>query len=274
MTRPSDFIQTYGPWALVLGASEGVGSAFVEALAEKGLNIVLVSRRQATLDEVANAVQENFAIQTRTLAMDLSLPDAMETLISEVKDLEIGFVVNCAGGDSEYGHFLERDLAGDEALLFRNCTLLMRVCHHFGEQMAERGWGGIVTMSSGAAVAGVAGLATYAGTKAFDLLFSEALWGELKPKGVDVICVMLADTDTPTLRRQMMLRGKLNSLEETPRGATPPEVVAAEALRYLGKQPTRVISAKLRIGSRLMGLIGRNQAVSVMSAATKKIMGS
>lgn len=269
----SDFTQNYGPWALVLGASEGVGSAFVEALAEKHLNVVLVSRRQATLDEVAASVRDRFGVQTRTIAMDLSLPDAMQTLVSQVNELDIGFLVNCAGGDPEYAPFLERDLAGDEALLFRNCTLLMRVCHHFGAQMVARGRGGIVNMSSGAAVAGAPGLATYAGTKAFDLLFSEALWGELKPKGVDVICVMLADTDTPTLRRQMLLRGKLKSLDETPKGATLPAVVADEALRYLGKQPTRIISRKLRIGSIVMGLIGRNKAVLVMTAAAKKIMG-
>lgn len=270
---PDKFHQTYGPWALVLGASEGVGSAFVEALAAKQLNVVLVSRRQNVLDQVAKKVQVRYKIQTRTIAMDLFDHRAMETLQAEVSGLEIGFLVNCAGGDAEYGPFLERTLATDEALLFRNCTLLMRVCHHFGQQMAARGRGGIVTMSSGAAVAGAPGLATYAGTKAFDLLFSEALWGELKPKGVDLICVMLADTDTPTLRAQMVMRGKLKSLEDTPKGATPPEQVAREALQYIGKQPTRIISRKLRVGSRLLGLIGRNQAVSVMTAAARKIMG-
>ncbi len=267
------FKDRYGPWALVLGASEGVGSAFVEALAEKQINIVLVSRRLNKLDGVATTVRQRFGVATRTIAQDLFHADAMQSLIDGVRDLEIGFVVNCAGGDSEYGPFLERDLDAEEALLLRNCTLLMRVCHHFGREMAARGRGGMVTMSSGAAVAGAPGLATYAGTKAFDLLFSEALWAELKPKGVDLICVMLADTDTPTLRRQMLMRGRLNSLEDAPRGATPPAVVAKEALRFLGKQPTRVISMKLRIGSRLLGLLGRNRAVSVMTAAAKKIMG-
>lgn len=270
---PDNFHQTYGPWALVLGASEGVGSAFVEALAARQLNIVLVSRRQTVLNQVADSVQSQYGVETRTIAMDLFDHQAMETLQRELGDLEIGFLVNCAGGDADYGPFLERDLTTDEALLFRNCTLLMRVCHHFGRQMAERGHGGIVTMSSGAAVAGAPGLATYAGTKAFDLLFSEALWGELKPRGVDLICVMLADTDTPTLRAQMVMRGKLRSLDEAPKGATPPEEVAREALQYIGKQPTRIISRKLRLGSRLLGLMGRNQAVSVMTAAAKKIMG-
>ncbi|MBB3048202.1 short-subunit dehydrogenase [Litorivivens lipolytica] len=270
---PDNFVQTYGPWALVLGASEGVGSAFVEALAARQLNVALVSRRQSVLDEVAQGIQTRFGVQTRTIAMDLFDHNAMEVLLGKIGDLEIGFLVNCAGGDAAYGPFLERELNNDEALLFRNCTLLMRVCHHFGRQMAERGRGGIVTMSSGAAVAGAPGLATYAGSKAFDLLFSEALWGELKPKGVDLICVMLADTDTPTLRAQMVMRGKLKSLDESPKGATPPEQVAEEALRYIGKQPTRIISRKLRVGSRLLGLMGRNRAVSVMTAAAKKIMG-
>lgn len=273
LANGTNFSNTYGPWALVLGASEGIGSAFVEALAERGLNVVLVSRRQALLDQVAQRVEQRFGVQTHTIAMDLFDHTALPTLLKNTSHLEIGFVVNCAGGDSDYGPFLARELDGDERLLFRNCTLLMRVCHHFGNQMAVRGRGGLVTMSSGAALAGAPGLATYAGTKAFDLLFSEALWGELKPKGVDLICVMLADTDTPTLRAQMLMRGKLKSLDESPKGATPPEQVAREALQYIGKQPTRIISRKLRVGSRLLGLLGRNRAVSVMTAAAKKIMG-
>lgn len=273
MTKVQSMANRYGPWALVLGASEGVGSAFVEILAAQGLNVVLVSRRQPVLDDVALKVREHHGVETRVIAMDLSRPDAMQTLTANLVDLEIGFLVNCAGGDTDYGDFLDRDIAGEEAMLFRNCTLLMRVCHHFGGQMAKRGRGAIVNMSSGAALAGSPGLATYAGTKAFDLLFSESLWAELKPKGVDVICVMLADTDTPTLRRQMLQRGKIASLDEAPQGATPAHVVAEEALTYLGEGPTRIISRKLRIGSRIMGALGRNSAVAMMTAAAKKIMG-
>ncbi len=273
MRKADDLVQRYGPWAMVLGASEGVGSAFVEMLAAQGLNVLLISRRQQVIDEVAAKAESDFGIQTRTLALDLFAPDAMEQLIAATADLEVGFLVNCAGGDAHYGDFLDRDLKSDEALLFRNCTLLMRVCHHYGKQMVERGRGGIVIMSSGAAVAGAPGLATYAGTKAFDLLFAEALWGELKPKGVDVLCVMLADTDTPTLRHQMLIRGKIASMDEAPKGATPSSFVAEEALRYIEKGPTRIISRKLRIGSRLMGVMGRNLAVAVMTAAAKKIMG-
>lgn len=272
-SKTSTFSERYGPWALVLGASEGVGSAFVEALAAQGLNVVLVSRRQGPLEEVASNVKAGYGIETRVVAMDLSLADAMQRLCAQVDDLDIGFLVNCAGGDTGNEDFLDRDLATDEAMLFRNCTLLMRVCHYFGGKMVARGRGGIVNMSSGAAVAGTPGLATYAGTKAFDLLFSEALWGELKPKGVDVICLMLADTDTPMLRRQMMMRGKIASLDEAPKGATPSHVVAKEGLRYIDKGPTRVVSSKLRIGSRIMGALGRNRAVAIMTVAANKIMG-
>lgn len=266
--------QNYGPWALVLGASEGVGSAFVTTLAEQGLNIVLVSRRQSTMDKVAASVRDRFQLDTRILEIDLFSTDAMEKLVSATQDLDIGFVVNCAGGDADFGPFLERSIESQEALLHRNCTLLMRTCHHFGTQMITRGRGGIVILSSGAAVAGAPGLATYSGTKAFDLLFAESLWGELKPKGVDVLCLMLADTDTPTLRHQMLMRGKIASMDEAPKGATPAEFVAEEALRYIDKGPTRIISRKLQIGSRIMGLLGRNTAVAIMTAAAKKIMGS
>ena len=91
---------------------------------------------------------------------------------------------------------------------------------------------------------------------------------------MDVLCLMLADTDTPTLRHQMLIRGKIASMDEAPKGATQAAFVAEEALRYIDKGPTRIISRKLQIGSRIMGLLGRNTAVAIMSAAAKKIMGS
>ena len=266
-------VERYGPWALVLGASEGLGSAFVETLAAHGLNIVLVSRRQQQLDEVAAGVRAISGVETRTLAIDLELPDAVTSIADAVSDIDIGLLVNCAGGDSGHEEFLDRSLDQCESLVQRNCITLLRVCHYFGRKMVELERGGIVITSSGAALAGAPGLATYAGTKAFDLLFAEGLWTELKPKNVDVLCVVLADTDTPSLRRQMVLRGKHKSLNEVPKGATTAEFVAKEALRFLRRGPTRIISQKLRFGSRLMGVVGRNRAVGIMTAAAERAMG-
>lgn len=271
--QPDPDFADYGPWALVLGASEGVGSAFAEAIAQRGINVVLVARRQPVLAQVADDIEQRFAVDSRVLTMDLSLPNAMQQLTDAVDDLDIGLVVNCAGGDPVHDEFLNRDIASDEAMLFRNCTLLMRVCHYFGNQMVARGRGGLIILSSGAAVAGAPGLATYAGSKAFDLLFAESLWSELQPKGVDVLCLMLADTDTPTLRRIMVKRGKIASTEQAPKGATPAAQVAEEGLRYLRRGPTRVVSLKLRIGARVLGALSRNSATAIMTAAAKKIMG-
>jgi uncharacterized protein len=273
MNDSTDFLAKYGPWGLVLGASDGVGRAFAEAMAAKGLNVVLVARRQAQLDALASSLQSRFSVDALAIVLNLSEPDAMEKLQQRVEGLDVGFVVNCAGADTGAVHFLDRDQHSDEAMLFRNCTMLMRVCRYFGEKMVARGRGGIVTMGSGAALAGTPGLATYAGTKAFDLLYSEALWGELKPKGVDVLCLMLPDTDTPALRRGMLRHGKISSLDEAPKGATSPEQVAREGIAYIGKGPTRVISRRLRIANRIMGLLGRNAAVGVMTAVTRKMMG-
>lgn len=273
MSDSDNFLLKYGPWALVLGASDGVGRAFAEAMAAKGLSVVLVARRQAQLDALASNLRSRFNVDALAIVLNLSESDAMEKLQRRVEGLDVGFVVNCAGADTGAVHFLDRDQYNDEAMLFRNCTMLMRVCRYFGEKMVARGRGGIITMGSGAALAGTPGLATYAGTKAFDLLYSEALWGELKPKGVDVLCLMLPDTDTPALRRGMLRHGKISSLDEAPKGATSPEQVAREGIAYIGKGPTRVISRRLRIANRIMGLLGRNAAVGVMTAVTRKMMG-
>src|ERR1700761_7405589 len=93
------FATKYGPWALVAGASDGVGAAFAAGLAERGVNVVLLARRQAVLDQVAAEIESRTSVQTRTLAVDLAQSGAAETVAGATADLEIGFLVYCAGAD-------------------------------------------------------------------------------------------------------------------------------------------------------------------------------
>src|ERR1700751_393028 len=99
---PVTFATKYGPWALVAGASDGVGAAFAAGLAERGVNVVLLARRQAVLDQVAAEIESRTSVQTRTLAIDLSQPDAASAIASATSDLDIGFLVYCAGADPNY----------------------------------------------------------------------------------------------------------------------------------------------------------------------------
>ena len=127
----ADFATKYGPWALVVGASDGVGSLFAERLAHEGVNVVLVARRQPVLDEVAAGIRERTDAETRTLAVDLTDADASQNIIDATADLEVGMLVYCAGGDPNYQPFLVNPISAAEALLQRNCLVLMRLCHHF-----------------------------------------------------------------------------------------------------------------------------------------------
>lgn len=212
----SDFADKYGPWALVVGASDGCGALFAERLAREGLHVVLVARREHVLQEVAAGIAERTGAATKTLAVDLTDSDAAQTIIDATADLEIGMLVYCAGADPNYQPFLSNPVSVAEALVLRNCLVMMRLCHHYAGMMVDRGRGGIVNFSSGAALAGGPNMVAYGATKAFDMVFTEALWAELHDKGIDVLCLLLGKTDTPALRQLEHSRGQIASLDDIP----------------------------------------------------------
>src|ERR1700719_2013887 len=148
------FAAKYGPWALVAGASDGVGAAFAEGLAERGVNVVLLARRQPVLDEVAAGIRARTGVQTRTFAVDLVQPDARAAIVKVVDDLEVGCLVYCAGSDPNFEPFLANSIQNAEAMVVRNCIVPMQLCHHFAPAMVERGRGGIVILGSGAGFVG------------------------------------------------------------------------------------------------------------------------
>jgi uncharacterized protein len=220
------FAERYGPWAVVAGASEGVGSSVARMLGERGVMVVLVSRRQEALAEVARTV----ATETRIVALDLSLPGADRRLAEATDGLDVGLLVYNAGADPFSSRFLDQPLESWAGLVRRNVDAVLGACHRFGSAMAGRGRGGIVLVTSGAAWAGGAYLAAYGASKAFDLILGEALWAELKPLGVDVLSMVLGPTDTPAFRR--VLAGR--DFE----GMADPDDVARDMLEHLADGPT------------------------------------
>ena len=193
------FATKYGPWALVAGASDGVGAAFAKGLAERGVNVVLLARRQAVLDQVAAEIKSETSAETRTLAIDLAQQDAASTIAAATGDLEIGFLVYCAGADPNYEPFLANPIDAAEAMVHRNCMVPMQLCHHFAPAMVQRGSGGIVILGSGAGLAGGPNMVAYGASKAFDMVFAEALWAELHDKGTPVARGSLAHNSRASL---------------------------------------------------------------------------
>lgn len=268
------FADRYGPWAIVVGASDGVGALFAERIASEGVNVVLVARRQHVLEEVAEGVRERTEAQTRTLSVDLTDADASKIIIDATADIDIGMLVYCAGGDPNYQPFLANPVSAAESLLQRNCLVMMRLCHHFAGPMVERGKGGIVNFTSGAALAGGRNMVAYGGTKAFDMVFTEGLWVELLDKGVDVLGLVLGMTDTPALRKLEYERGRLASLDEIPEGAVSAASVVDEAFANLGNGPTIATGDDIRMAFELFKTMSRNEVVRLIMQMSTAVMGT
>lgn len=269
----ANFKQKYGPWALVAGASDGVGRQFAETLAGRGLDVVLLARRQPLLDELAAGIAQRHGVRTRVIAMDLALADAGQRVAEAVNDLEIGFLVYCAGADAVFKPFLSAPPGIAESMLQRNCGTLMQLCHALCGRMLPRGRGGVVIFGSGAGFAGTRNMAAYAASKAFDMVFAEALWCELKPAGIDVLGLILGETDTPALRRLRFERGLSRSPDEPVRGAESPQAVVDDAIAHLDQGPIRLANRAMRWGLRAIYPFSRNFVVSLMSKASEKLMG-
>src|SRR5258705_9050510 len=137
----------FGPWALVTGASSGIGKEFARQIAASGINVVLVARRESLLDEVGQGLAKDFNVQYRTVVADLSQEGFLDKLAEATNDLDIGLVVSNAGTGNP-GEFLKIDRGELENLLRLNTlaqTLAhLDIAHHFGRRLAERGQGGLL----------------------------------------------------------------------------------------------------------------------------------
>jgi short-subunit dehydrogenase len=271
--RASDFATRYGPWALVLGASDGIGAAFARGVAEHGCNVLLAARRPAALDEVASEIRTATGVEARTIAVDLTTDDAMPAIVAACSGLDVGFVVYCAGADANYEPFLAQPVENALAMVERNCVAPLRVCHHFAPPMQERGRGGIVLVSSGAGLVGGRNMVAYGASKAFDMVMAEALWAELHESGVHVLGLVLGVTDTPSLRRLLLQRGQISRIDAPIPGAATAESVVAEAFANLANGPTCFATDDVREGAKHLGAMSRNDAARIMLEVSGGVMG-
>lgn len=257
------FCERYGPWAVVLGASEGIGRAWSLALAREGLDVVLVARRKDKLLATAAEVQA-LGRQAHTLSLDLGERDAGARLAEALAPLDVGLVVYNACF-SRIGRFL--DLSEDDkvATVDVNARGPLLVAHHLAPRLVARGRGGIVLMSSMSGFQGSAMVGVYAATKAFDTVLGEMLWAELGPRGVDVLVCAAGATLTPNFMAATPGDKQKDALP------MPPEDVVAGALRALrkGRGPTFIPGWVNRIAYLIFGkLLPRRSAVRFMSAQT------
>ena len=187
--------QRFGPWALVTGASSGIGRAFAAHLAAGGINLVLAARRPSILDEVGRDLAQRHHIQYRPVRVDLAEPEFLNTLVEATSDLDLGLVVSNAG-DMNLGEFLATPHDALLAELRVNTEAHLSLTHHFGQSLARRGRGGILLVSSVAGIQGVPYIANYAASKSYVLSLGEAVHRELSPHGVHVTVLVPGATAT------------------------------------------------------------------------------
>jgi uncharacterized protein len=233
---PDSLKSRYGPWAVIAGASEGLGAEFARQLAAAGINCVLVARRAHVLDQLAAELRQRYGVEAIGAPIDLAEPTATERMLAAVGERRIGLFIFNAGGDGHATKYLDKGARDWMPLVRRNVLTLMESVHAFGARMVGTGRGGILLVGSDAAFGGVSRLGVYSATKAFGLNLGESLWAELASKGVDVLNLVIGATDTPTLRE--VLRQKDIPMESLVLARTS-EVVPA-ALARLGKGPTLV----------------------------------
>ena len=222
-----NLLDRYGPWAVVTGASDGIGRAAAGALAADGFHVVLVARRAARLAEIARDLEASHRIETRVVTADLSLEAEVERIDSETRDLDIGLLFAAAGFGAS-GPFVEAPASGELEMIDVNCRALVQSAHGFAKRFVARGRGGLVLMSSLVAFQGVPRAATYAATKAFVQTFAEGLARELRPLGIDV----LASAPGP-VKSGFGARARMAITS----GQTP-ETVARGTLAALGRRTT------------------------------------
>ena len=260
--KTNRFSDRYGAWALVAGASEGLGAAYARALASRGMNLLLVARRKALLSALADELHRDFGVEARGLEADLGAPGFIEKIEGAAAGLDLGLVVyNAAyapmGGFSE----MERsDLARVVDVNVRGPMMLARAVL---PAMAARGRGALILMTSLAGNQGSPGIAAYAASKAFNKVLAESLWGELRPAGVDVLACCAGAILTPNY--------KSSSSKPAP-GAVPPELVAERALRALGRGPVVVPGLVSRLAAAFMGrLLPKRAAIGIMGGSTNAL---
>ncbi|QXI38949.1 SDR family NAD(P)-dependent oxidoreductase [Pseudomonas xantholysinigenes] len=174
-------------YAMITGASSGLGLALAEALARRGRNLILVARQRETLEPVAIELTQRFGVEVLFRACDLSQPLRLSGFVLELEEGErrIDLLVNCAG-QRTYGPFLAHEWADEQDLLEVNILALSRLCHAIGNLMAIQGGGQILNVAGLAGVAPGPWMAAYAASKAYVLSFSEALREELRRTGIKV----------------------------------------------------------------------------------------
>jgi hypothetical protein len=251
------FWERYGPWALVAGASKGLGAEYARQVAAMGLNVVIVARRAEALEALAGELWDRPGVQTRALACDLADPGAAEQIAAQVADLEIGLLIYNAAL-APVAPFFELALEDHLRMLQTNVRTPLELVYRLGAPMRQRRRGGIVLMSSLSAAQGSPLISDYAATKAYNRVLAEGLWDELGRDGVDVL---------------VSLPATIAKVEDGNRGGgMDPRQVAGETLAALGRGPAVIPGVANRAAAfALSHLMPRRAVIRLMGNVLRRM---
>ncbi len=264
MAVRKSFFNAYGPWALVTGASSGIGEQFARILAAEGFSLIIVARREDRLKSLAVELREKHKVEIDPLALDLSTEDFISVLISTCEGKDIGLVISNAGFGIKGLHH-ENSQEKLSEMLSLNCRTPLMLTHTFIPRLIKRGQGGIILTGSMEGFFGVPWSAGYSATKAFVLSLGEALWGELKKHKIDVLVLAPGATDTETHDGQGIAKEDLVGLK-------PPEDVARAALEKLGKKSVYVTGFFNRVYIGLCSVLPRQWAVTSIGTGVRNVV--
>jgi len=227
---PAEVQQRYGSWAVVAGASEGLGLAWSEEVARLGLNVHMIARKKAKLEAAAETVRSKYGVKVETTVLDLGGDRVGEVALELAANPEIGLLIYNAAFDAK-GSFLNTTVDRYQAVVDVNIRSPLAFTHAFATAMAKRQRGGIVLMGSMSGMLGTAWVSTYSATKSWNYAFANALYEELGPSGVDVLGCIAGATTTPHYL-EAVGAGRSTLIEQTA------EQVVDECMHKLGSVPS------------------------------------
>jgi short-subunit dehydrogenase len=226
----------FGPWALITGASAGIGREFAHQVAGHGINVVLTARRGAALESLGRELAGRYDIRYRAVPLDLARDDARQILASATADLDLGLVISNAG-DAVPGAFLATPAEQLKAIVRLNVLAQLEIAHHFGQRLAARGRGGLILVGALGASRGVPFMANAAATKAYVHSLGEALHIELGKLGVTVTVLMPGPTNTEALAKL--------GVENPPIKPLRVETCVSQTLAALATNRARIVPGRL-----------------------------
>ncbi len=261
-----DFHAKYGPTAVVTGTSSGIGEQFARLLAADGFDLILVARRTERIEKLAAELSEKHSIEAEAISLDLARPDFLAPLLAACQGKDVGLVVSNAGAGAK-GLLHETEIEDLLTVLDVNCRAPLLLAHAFSPRLIERGRGGFLITASMESFVAFPYSAGYAASKAFALSFGEAIWSELRERGVDVLVLAPGPTDTEILPNQGIRPQDMTGLMSAEEGAR-------IGLEQLGRRPVYIpgLLNRLMVGflSRLPRRLALKAAGSGMRAAIEK----